>query len=123
MRPRRFRRTCWIQSTSATRASTRSGQTFSSTSFPGELEWKATTVASNLRPYLASGGVVFGSTILGRGVTHNLLGRRLVRLYNQKGIFSNLKDDGRGLERGLASELTDIEIEVVGTVALFAGRA
>jgi hypothetical protein len=90
---------------------------------PGELEWKATTVVSNLRPYLASGGVLFGSTILGRGVAHNLLGRRLMRLYNRKGIFSNIEDDQRGLEQGLASELTDVEIEVVGAVALFAGRA
>ena len=90
---------------------------------PGGLEWKATTVASNLRPYLASGGVLFGSTILGRGVTHNLLGRRLMRLYNGKGIFSNVEDDQVGLEQGLASELTDVEIEVVGAVALFAGRA
>ena len=90
---------------------------------PGELEGKAATVASNLRPYLASGGVLFGSTILGRGVSHNLLGRRLMRLYNRKRIFSNLEDDQRGLERGLASELTDVEIEVVGAVALFAGRA
>ena len=90
---------------------------------PGELEGKAATVASNLRPYLASGGVFFGSTILGRGVSHNLFGRRLMRLYNRKRIFSNLEDDERGLEQGLASELTDVQIEVVGAVALFAGRA
>jgi hypothetical protein len=90
---------------------------------PGRPEWKAATVASNLRPYLASGGVLFGSTILGRGVAHNLLGRRLMNLYNRKGIFSNVEDDERGLERGLASELTDVEIDVVGAVALFAGRA
>lgn len=90
---------------------------------PGGLEWKAATVASNLRPYLASGGVLFGSTILGRGIAHNLLGRRLMRLYNRKGIFSNVEDDQRGLEQGLASDLTDVEIEVVGAVALFAGRA
>ena len=89
---------------------------------PGGPEWKTATVASNLRPYLASGGVLFGSTILGRGVAHNLLGRRLMRLYNRKGIFSNGEDDQRGLEQGLAAELTDVEIEVVGTVALFAGR-
>jgi Methyltransferase domain len=89
---------------------------------PGALEWKAATVASNLRPYLAPGGVLFGSTILGRGVAHNWLGRRLMRLYNRKGIFSNTEDDQRGLERGLASQLTGIEIEVVGAVALFAGR-
>ena len=90
---------------------------------PGELEWKTTTVASNLRPYLDSGGVLFGSTILGRGVTHNLLGRRLMRIYNRKGIFSNIADDREGLQQGLASALTDVEIEVVGAVALFAGRA
>ena len=90
---------------------------------PGGLEGKAATVASNLRPYLASGGVLFGSTILGRGVSHNLFGRRLLRLYTRKRIFSNLEDDQRGLEQGLASELTDVQIEVVGAVALFAGRA
>jgi SAM-dependent methyltransferase len=89
---------------------------------PGELESKAATVASSLRPYLASDGVLFGSTILGRGVRHNLLGRRLMRLYNRKGIFSNLEDDQRGLERGLASKLTGVEVDVVGAVALFAGR-
>lgn len=90
---------------------------------PGALEWKAATVASNLRPYLASGGVLFGSTILGRGVAHNPLARRLMRLYNRKRIFSNVEDDERGLEQGLASALTDVEIEVIGGVALFAGRA
>ena len=90
---------------------------------PGGLERKAATVASNLRPYLASGGFFFGSTILGRGVSHNLVGRRLMRLYNRKRIFSNVEDDQRGLEQGLASELTDVQIEVVGAVALFAGRA
>ena len=63
-------------------------------------------MASSLCPYLASDGVLFGSTILGRGVRHNLLGRRLMRLYNRKGIFSNLEDDQRGLEQGLASQLT-----------------
>jgi hypothetical protein len=89
---------------------------------PGGLQWKAATVASNLRPYLAPNGVVFGSTILGRGVSHNLLGRRLMRLYNRKRIFSNLEDDQQGLEQGLASELTDVEIQVVGTVALFVAR-
>ena len=89
---------------------------------PGELEWKARTVASNLRPYLVSGGVFFGSTILGRGVEQNLLGHRLMRLYNRKGIFSNPEDDRQGLEQGLASQLIDLDIEIVGAVALFSGR-
>jgi 2-polyprenyl-3-methyl-5-hydroxy-6-metoxy-1,4-benzoquinol methylase len=89
---------------------------------PGALEWKAATVVSNLRPNLAPGGVLFGSTILGRGIDHNLLGRRLMRLYNRKGIFSNVEDDADGLEQGLAAELSDVEVDVVGAVALFAAR-
>ena len=89
---------------------------------PGPIEAKAAALAANVRPYLEPGGVLFGSTILGRGVTHTRIGRRLMRIYNAKGIFSNADDDERGLERGLASALKDVEIEVVGTVALFAAR-
>jgi len=90
---------------------------------PGPLESKAATLAANLRPHLEPGGVVFGSTILGQGVPHTRLGRRLLRLYNAKGIFSNLEDDADGLEQGLTSALTDVEIQVVGAVALFSARA
>jgi SAM-dependent methyltransferase len=89
---------------------------------PGDLESKVASVLSSLGPSLAEDGVFFGSTILGRGVRHNALGRRLLRLYNRKGIFSNLADDRRGLERGLASRLNDVEVDVVGSVALFAAR-
>jgi hypothetical protein len=89
---------------------------------PGSIESKAATLAANVRPYLEPGGVLFGSTILGRGVAHTRIGRRLMRLYNAKGIFSNAEDDERGLERGMMSGLNDVEIEVVGAVALFAAR-
>jgi hypothetical protein len=46
-----------------------------------------------------------------------------MQIYNKKGIFSNADDDERGLERGLTSELKDVEIDVVGSVALFTARA
>ena len=68
---------------------------------PGELESKAATVASSLRPSLASSGVLFGSTILGQGVRHNVLGRRLMRLYNRKGIFRTSKMTSEDSNRGL----------------------
>jgi len=90
---------------------------------PGGTESKAATLAENVRANLEPGGVLFGATILGRGVPHSRIGRRLMRMYNRKGIFSNADDDERGLERGLASRLKDVEIEVVGAVALFAARA
>ena len=117
------RRTCWIQSTWAMTSSTRSGRTSSSIAFPADWSGRPRRSRRTSAPTWTSGGVLFGTTILGRGVAHNLLGRRLLRLYNRKRIFSNLEDDQQGLERGLASELTEVEIDVVGAVALFVGRA
>jgi 2-polyprenyl-3-methyl-5-hydroxy-6-metoxy-1,4-benzoquinol methylase len=90
---------------------------------PGAMEWKAATIAANLLPFLEPGGVLFGSTILGKGVRHNRLGHLLMRVYNRKGIFANLADDRDSLARGLAKSMSDVEIEIVGTVAHFTARA
>jgi SAM-dependent methyltransferase len=88
---------------------------------PGSLETKA-VVFDNVIPLVAPGGVVFGSTILAGGVRHTRAGRALMRLYNRKGVFGNAGDDLAGLERELDRRLDRIELEVVGAVALFAGR-
>jgi hypothetical protein len=90
---------------------------------PGEVESKAATLAEHVRANLEPGGVLFGATILDRGVPHSRIGRRLLRVYNRKGIFANADDDEPGLRRGLASCLNEVQIEVVGAVALFAARA
>jgi SAM-dependent methyltransferase len=89
---------------------------------PGAVDVKTGEVVRNLAERLKPGGVLFGSTILGRGVRHNALGRALMRLYNRKGIFANLEDDAEGLRRGLAAQLGSVELEIVGAVALFAAR-
>ena len=89
---------------------------------PGPLESKATALAVNVRPFLESSGVLFGSTILGRGVAHTRIGRRLMQVYNARGIFANAEDDERGLERGLTSSFTDVEIKICGAVALFTAK-
>jgi hypothetical protein len=86
---------------------------------PGDVETKSAMVAANVRPFLQADGIFFGSTILGRDVRHTSSGRRLLRLYNRKGIFSNTEDDAAGLERGLASAFASVELEIVGAVALF----
>ena len=90
---------------------------------PGPIEEKTRTVVQGVKPHLDPGAVVFGSTILGRGVHHNAIGSALMRSYNRKGVFSNLDDDQEGLERALSAELSAVETEVVGTVALFSARA
>ncbi|QGN32072.1 bifunctional 2-polyprenyl-6-hydroxyphenol methylase/3-demethylubiquinol 3-O-methyltransferase UbiG [Microlunatus sp. Gsoil 973] len=71
---------------------------------------------------LAADGVFFGSTILGRGVRHNLVGRRLMAIYNRRGIFHNADDDQEGLERSLREHFMEVTVTVVGTVALFRAR-
>lgn len=85
---------------------------------PGTLETKATVfgeVAAQLRP----GGVFFGSTILGQGVSHNAVGRALMSAYNRKGIFSNRADDAATLETCLRRYFPRVNVQVQGVVALF----
>jgi len=81
-----------------------------------------TAALSRLRPYLADNGVLFGSTILGRGVRHNGLARRVIAAYNRRGIFTNLDDDLEGLEQGLAAGFADVDIQIEGSATMFTAR-
>lgn len=87
---------------------------------PGSLEEKAEAIA-NLTRLLRPGGVLFGSTILADPQEHTAVGRRLMTLYNRKGVFGNATDTRAELERVLARNLADVEIEVHGAVAIFRG--
>lgn len=88
---------------------------------PGALADKAPAIhhaALHLRP----GGVLFGATILGDAARHNAFGALLMRLYNTRGIFGNREDTAEALREALARELQDVEVHVLGKVALFSGR-
>jgi SAM-dependent methyltransferase len=87
---------------------------------PGTLGEKAEAIA-NLTRLLRPGGVFFGATILGEPEGHTAVGRRLLKVYNRKGIFGNGTDTRAELDRALAENLTDVEIEVHGAVAAFRG--
>ncbi|MEZ4658766.1 MAG: class I SAM-dependent methyltransferase [Caldilineaceae bacterium] len=84
----------------------------------GDMTEKA-AVFANLRPLLNPGGTVFGSTILGQGVHHNRLARKLMAVYNAKGIFGNVNDTAQGLEAALAANFQSYHIDIKGCVALF----
>ncbi len=88
---------------------------------PGTLETKAVAFR-HLKPYVDESGVVFGSTILGRGVTHGRVARKALAVYNREQIFTNLEDDVAGLERVLASEFSKHAVETCGSFALFVAR-
>jgi SAM-dependent methyltransferase len=87
---------------------------------PGSISEKA-LVLDHVLPLLEPGGVVFGATIVSDPDRHNLAGRRLMRLYNRAGIFSNTGDEISALDRALAERFPRYAAEVVGAVALFAG--
>jgi hypothetical protein len=79
-------------------------------------------VFANLKHALAEGGVLYGATILGDEAGHNGFGSKLMEVYNKKGIFSNRNDSVEGLRTALALHFAEVEIEVVGKVALFTAK-
>ncbi len=88
---------------------------------PGPIEEKI-SVFDRLLPYLKTGGVVFGSTILGKDVELGFFARKLMSIYNEKGIFDNYEDSLEALTSCLGSYFSKIDINVVGCVALFTAR-
>ena len=88
---------------------------------PGNLTSKG-IVFENVKPLLNDDGVIFGSTILGEGVRHNPLAKQLMKIYNAKGIFSNLSDCQSDLEAGLKAHFDECTIHIAGCVALFGAR-
>ena len=90
---------------------------------PGGLEWKVSDGGVEPPSLPRANGVLFGSTILGRGVGTTCSDAALCVSTTGRESSRTSKTTSEGLERGLASQLTDVEVEVVGAVALFAGRA
>lgn len=65
---------------------------------------------------------MYGATILGEQVSHNWLGRQLIRLYNKKGIFGNQHDTLAGLESVLLRYFGKVTVQQRGKVALFSAK-
>jgi hypothetical protein len=85
---------------------------------PGTMTEKL-AVLDRLLPVMTERAALFGATILGRGVAPNFAARRLLRLYNDRGVFNNLADDQAALEAGLRKRFGEVEIARRGLVALF----
>ncbi|KAH8093092.1 S-adenosyl-L-methionine dependent methyltransferase [Cristinia sonorae] len=87
---------------------------------PGAFPHKARDVITRLKPLLKPSAVFYGATILGQA--HNWLGNCLMDLYNGKGVFCNKEDTREGLEEALAEHYEEVEVRIVGRVALFVAR-
>ncbi|HEX7533076.1 MAG TPA: class I SAM-dependent methyltransferase [Methyloceanibacter sp.] len=85
---------------------------------PGRLSEKLACL-DHLRPAMGQRAVLFGATILGRGIAPNGAARALLDLYNSKGVFNNREDDLETLSDELRRRFAKVEIERQGCVALF----
>lgn len=88
---------------------------------PGNIQQKA-IVFQNVFFHLNKGGVLFGSTILGKGVKKNYFAQKLMNFYNKKGIFSNHDDNLDEIESILQMYFFNVKIEVIGNVACFSAQ-
>ncbi|WP_445143408.1 class I SAM-dependent methyltransferase [Dyella sp. Tek66A03] len=86
---------------------------------PGNMAGKAPTVFATLGSHLTADGVLYGATILGDEANHNWLGRRLMNLYNRKGIFGNNRDTLTSLQSALSERFAKVAVWQTGKVALF----
>lgn len=89
---------------------------------PGALPKKSIAFA-NLKPLLNESGVLFGSTVLRHGVQCDIAARAFMRLYNARKVFCNLQDSLTDLRQALERTFRHVQIEVIGCVAQFSGRA
>jgi hypothetical protein len=88
---------------------------------PGRMGEKLAAV-DHLRPLMANGAVLFGATILGRGIAPNRAASVLLDIYNERGVFNNREDDLASLSDGLRQRFDRVGIETQGCVALFCAK-
>lgn len=101
---------------------TSAGLTYLLHCLPGTIPEKS-VVFDHLMPHLAPGAHVFGATILGEGVEMSAAARRLMGVYNARGVFSNAHDTQADLAGALESRFDAVELRQEGVVALFEARA
>ena len=69
---------------------------------------------------LAPTGVLFGASVLWLPRPQPWLSRRVLDAFNRRGAFDNLEDSEPALRGILAARFEHVELETVGSVAIFA---
>jgi len=85
---------------------------------PGTMESKS-VVFDNLLEVLNPGGVIFGSTLVADEERQGWAARKLMAIYNRKGIFSNREDSTEALEKVLSERFSEYSLDRVGCAAIF----
>ncbi|MFC1995450.1 class I SAM-dependent methyltransferase [Chloroflexota bacterium] len=84
----------------------------------GDMSTKG-IVFHNADEILNPGGIIFGSTIMSKGVKHNPFAAMNLKICNHKGIMANLEDDIEVLRSNLNGKFSDSSVETIGSIALF----
>jgi len=85
---------------------------------PGD--WAAKGAAfGEIAQTLAPTGRFFGASILGAGPQESMGARGVMQLYQRLGIFHNAADTLDGLRAALSRHFADVDVQVVGCVAVF----
>jgi hypothetical protein len=71
---------------------------------------------------LAPDAVLFGATVLGESGEHSWMARRMLHAYNRRGAFDNLGDSEEAIHEMLARSFKDVQVSVVGSIAMFEAR-
>ena len=85
---------------------------------PGTMTEKM-VVFENLYKLLNPGGVIFGSTIISDSNDSSWFAKKLMKLYNKKGVFCNTGDNIQTLTRILSDQYEKFELNVIGSAAQF----
>jgi ubiquinone/menaquinone biosynthesis C-methylase UbiE len=88
---------------------------------PGPIGAKGTAIR-NAASVLDAEGVLFGGTVLGIEERHSGPARAFLKAVNRRGAFDNLSDTRAGLDVVLSAGFSEVEIDVVGSLALFTAR-
>ncbi len=89
---------------------------------PGTLPEKAVAF-EYARAALSPEGVLFGATLLGKGIDYTRLAQWALALMNRRGIMCNLDDRLEDLEAALGRVFASHEVRIIGSIALFSAQA
>lgn len=88
---------------------------------PGTIRTKG-VVFDYLKPLLKPGSVIFGCTILNKGVNKSRPAQWTMNWLNRRKVFTNLDDDLQDLREEVSKRFPNSGVQVIGCMALFWAR-
>jgi SAM-dependent methyltransferase len=88
---------------------------------PGDMKTKG-VVFRNISEVLKAEGVLFGSSIMYKGLKKNPMAGKILDMVNRRGIMTNLEDTVDDLKESLDRYFTESSVNVIGYEVLFRAR-